>query len=98
MAWKNLSHIFSELLIVFDLSFYGQIISLVTLKNFLEKNVIFINQLFRDNQDLKHWKDFIREFYLNDNLLYKWLQRTHAKPRKLKNIINKKKKKKKNRY
>ena len=65
MAWKNLSHIFSKLLIL---------LSLVTLKNFLEKNVIFINQLFRDNEDLKHWKDFIREFYFNDNLLYKWLQ------------------------
>ena len=74
MAWKNLSHIFSKLLIVFDLSFYGQIISLVTLKNFLEKKCYFYKSTVQRHEDLKHWKDFIREFYFNDNLLYKWLQ------------------------
>ena len=34
-------------------------------KEFSEKNVGYINQLFKDNGDLKHWKDFKREFYPN---------------------------------
>ena len=38
-------------------------------------------------RDLKHFKDFKREFCLHDNLQYKWLQLARALPRKLKDIL-----------
>ena len=33
-------------------------------KEVSKKNVNYINQLFKDNGDLKHWKDLKREIYL----------------------------------
>ena len=90
MTWKKISHIFLKLRVVFDRSFYGIIIQIKTentpghFKEFSEKNVNYINQLVKGNGDLKHWKDLKREFYLNDNLLYKWLQFAHAILRKWK--------------
>ena len=73
---------FPKFRVVFDRSFYGIIIQLrfkirlVTLKNF-EKNVNYINQLFKDNGDLKYWKQYKRCFTLMITL-YKWLQFPHV--------------------
>ena len=56
-------------------------------KELFGKNANYINQLFKDNEELKHCKDFKREFYLSEYLLHKWLQLTHVVPRKWRHIL-----------
>ena len=58
-------------------------------KEFSEKNLNFLNQLYEPEGNLKQWQDVKEEFQLNDVGFFKWVQIIHSIPVIWKNLISK---------